>query len=70
MSLHLIMISPEFLLNLYFKLSELNGPFVIGEDVNLASTPCIGPIISEKSTSPWPVWVIKEHCAEHSGGEC
>lgn len=45
MSLHLIMISPEFLLNLYFTLYELNGPFIIGENVNLASALCIGPIL-------------------------
>lgn len=67
MFLHLIMISPEFLLNLYFTLSELNGPFIIGEDVNLASAPCIGPTPSEETTSPWAVWAIKQHWAEQTG---
>lgn len=51
MSLHLIMISSEFLLNLYFTLSELNGPLIIGEVANLASAPCIGPILREETTS-------------------
>lgn len=50
MSLHLIMISLEFLLNLYLTLSELNGPLIIGEDVNLS--PCIGQILSEETATP------------------
>jgi len=52
MSLHLIMISLEFLLNLYLTLSELNGPLVTGEDVNLALAPYIGQILSEEATAP------------------
>lgn len=67
MSLHLIMISPEFLLNSYFTLSELNDPFIIGEDVNEASAPCFGPVLSEETTSAWAVWVKKQHWAEQSG---
>lgn len=52
MSLHLIMISLEFLLNLYLTLSELNGPLIIGDHVNSALAPRIGKILSEKSTTP------------------
>lgn len=52
MSLHLIMISLEFLLNLYLTLSELNGPLIIGDDVNSALAPCIGQILSDKSITP------------------
>lgn len=46
------MISPEFILNLYLTLSELNGPLIIGEDVNLALAPCIGRILNEETTTP------------------
>ena len=64
MSLHLIMISLEFLLNLYLTLSELNGPLVTGEDVNLALAPYIGQILSEEATAPCVIWVIKQNCTE------
>lgn len=70
MSLHLIMISLEFLLNLYLTLSELNGPLIIGEDVNLALAPCIGQILSEETITPCAMWVIKQNCAEYRGGDC
>lgn len=64
MSLHLIMISLEFLLNLYLTLSEFNGPLIITEDVNLALAPCTGQILSEETTTPCVKWVIKQNCAE------
>lgn len=52
MSLDLIMISLEFLLHLYLTLSELNGPLIIGEDVNLALALCTGQVLCGKTTTP------------------